>query len=210
MTASPHAASFNSPQIFVTGAAIRASSPDSVTFGDGSVWVAYQNGADSPGASGASKVVRYSPAGFVISSWSIAGNVDGLKVAPSGQVWAVQNNRRELRLTIINPATNATTAYSHGSSYSNVANRGFDDVVFKNGNIYLSEANPAASTDPVILQLTSGLSSPLQVCSILTAGNITDPDSLKLTQSGDLALSGEADVTLSAWRRFCQPCGCRA
>ena len=197
MTASPHAASFNSPQIFVTGAAIRASSPDSVTFGDGSVWVAYQNGADSP-------------AGFVISSWSIAGNVDGLKVAPSGQVWAVQNNRRELRLTIINPATNATTAYSHGSSYSNVANRGFDDVVFKNGNIYLSETNPAASTDPVILQLTSGLSSPLQVCSILTAGNITDPDSLKLTQSGDLALSGEADVTLSAWRRFCQPCGCRA
>src|SRR5450755_1884391 len=114
LAARAHAASFTQPQIFATGAAVGATSPDSVTFGDGSVWVAYQNGADSAGASGASKVVRYSPAGSIISTWSIAGNVDGLKVAPSGQVWALQNNDGNSALTIINPTTNATTAYSYG------------------------------------------------------------------------------------------------
>jgi hypothetical protein len=186
------------PQVFATGSAIGATSPDSVTFGDGSVWVSYQNGADSTGASGSSTVARYSLSGAVMHTWTIAGNVDGLKVDPStGLVWALQNNDGNSALTVIDPTSSGTTSYSYGSSYTNVPNRGFDDVVFSAGKVFLSETNPASGTDPVIVQLTSGLNSPLVVVPVLSAGTLTDPDSLKLTPNGDLALTGEADQSLT-------------
>ncbi len=193
-----HAASFTT-SVFATGGPIGATQPDSVSFGDGSLWVAFQNGADTTGASGSSTVVRYSVSGAVQHEWTIAGNVDGLKVDPTtGLVWALQNNDGNSALTIINPTTNATTAYTYGNSYTNVANRGFDDIVFANGKAYLSETNPASTTDPILLELNNypTLSSPLQVTGLLDAGPITDPDSLKLTQSGDLAQTGEADQTI--------------
>jgi len=202
------AASFT-VQTFATGAAVGGTSPDSVEFGDGSLWVSYTNGADSTGASGASIVVRYSPSGSVLKTWSIAGNVDGLRIDPStGLVWALQNNDGNSALTVINPATSATTAYAYGSSYTNSANRGFDDAVFRGGQVFLSETNPATGTDPTVLRLTNTLASaPLQVAgtlnSTLTGTNlatgktgsttITDSDSLIQTPTGDLALTGEAD-----------------
>jgi hypothetical protein len=184
--------------VFATGASIGATSPDSVAFGDGSLWVAYQNGAASDGSSGSSKVVRYSLSGAVVNTWTISGNVDGLKVDPStGLVWALQNNDGNSALTTINPTTSATQPYTYGSTYTDPANRGFDDVVFSNGTTYLSETNPASATDPMLLRLTTSLASPpLQVSGLLNAGAITDPDSLKLLPNGDLALTGEADQTI--------------
>jgi hypothetical protein len=89
---------------FASGTAVAGTSPDSVTVGNGSVWVAYQNGADSAGASGSSTVVRYSLDGTVMNTWTIKGNVDGLKVDPTtGLVWALQNNDGNSALTVINP-----------------------------------------------------------------------------------------------------------
>ena len=195
--------------VFATGAPISSTSPDSIVYGDGSVWVSYQNGADSAGASGSSTVVRYSPAGAIINTWTIAGNVDGLRIDPSGKVWALQNNDGNSALTVIDPTTNATTPYTYGTTYTangNSLTRGFDDVEFSN-NIYLSETNPATGTDPVIVQLTTPLTSPLQIAGILNSTftginlatglpattTITDSDSLILDSSGDLVLTGEAD-----------------
>lgn len=206
------ASSFN-VQVFATGSAVGGTSPDSVLFGDGSVWISYQNGADSAGASGSSTVVRYTPSGGILDKWSIAGNVDGLRMDPTGLVWAMQNNDGNSALTVINPVTNATTAYSYGSTYTangNSSGRGFDDAAFLHGQVFISETNPVSGTDPILVRLTTGLSSPLQVAGILNstvsgtnlatgaAGSttITDPDSLILTPTGDLALTGEADQTI--------------
>jgi hypothetical protein len=72
LTTTTNAASFTT-QVFATGAAVGGTSPDSVEFGDGSLWVSYQNGADSTGTSGSSTVVRYSPSGAILKTWSIAG-----------------------------------------------------------------------------------------------------------------------------------------
>jgi hypothetical protein len=58
-----HAASVI-PTVFATGTAISSTSPDSVVFGDGSLWISYQNNADSAGASGSSTVARYSHGNF--------------------------------------------------------------------------------------------------------------------------------------------------
>jgi hypothetical protein len=186
---------------FANGTALSATQPDSIYFGDGSVWVAYQNGADSTGMGGSSTVARYSPSGMVQNTWSIAGNVDGLRIDPlTGLVWALQNNDGNSTLTIIIPTTNATTLYTYGSSYTNVANRGFDDLVFANSNIFLSETNPAGPNDPIVLKLTSGLNQPLQVSGILNSqfsgtnlvggglatDTIMDSDSLVLRSNGDL------------------------
>jgi len=66
--------------VFANGASVSSTSPDSVVFGDGSLWVAYQNGADSTGASGSSTVVRYNLSSSVVNTWTIAGNVDGLRI----------------------------------------------------------------------------------------------------------------------------------
>ena len=198
--------------VFATGAAVSSTAPDSVTYGDGSLWIAYQNGADSTGASGSSTVVRYSPSGAVLNTWTIKGNVDGLNIDPtSGLVWALQNNDGNSALTTINPLTNATTAYTYGNTYTNVANRGFDDLVFTHGNVFISETNPASGTDAIVVKLTSGLNSPLQISPILNStftgtnlatgmpGSVTiaDSDSLKLTTTGLLALTGEADQKIA-------------
>lgn len=196
--------------VFATGTPISSTSPDSVVFGDGSLWVAYQNGADSTGSSGSSTVARYNLSGSLVNTWTIAGNVDGLRIDPFGQVWALQNNDANSELTVINPVTNATTAYTYGDTYTangNSLSRGFDDVEFLNGTVYLSETNPASGTDPVIVKLTTPLASPLQIAGILSSTftgtnlatgtqsstTITDSDSLILDPAGDLVLTGEAD-----------------
>jgi hypothetical protein len=133
-----------------------------------------------------------------------------LRIDPSGQVWALQNNDGNSALTVINPVTNATTSFSYGNTYTDNGNslsRGFDDVEFRNGATYLSETNPGSGTDPVIVQLTTPLASPLQVAGILNSTftginlatglqgstTITDSDSLILNPAGDLVLTGEAD-----------------
>src|SRR5271166_2445432 len=194
-------------QPFATGTTLGTTSPDSVEVGLGSVWISYQNGADSTGLFGSSTVVRYSWTGAVQNNWTVAGNVDGLRLDPSGQVWALQNNDGNSTLTVINPTTLGTTLYPFGSSYTNVPNRGFDDAQFLKGTTYLSETNPASNSDPIVLKLTTGLTSPLQIAGILnsqftgtnlatgmvTTDTITDPDSLTQTPKGDLALTGEAD-----------------
>ena len=128
----------------------------------------------------------------------------------TGLVWALQNNDGNSTLTAINPVTLGTTLYTYGSFYSNVANRGFDDVAFPKGNTFISETNPASNTDPIVLRLTTGLSSPIGATGILNSqftglnlatglkgpDTITDSDSLILAPNGDLVLTGEADQQL--------------
>jgi hypothetical protein len=177
---------------FITGASHAGSisrgpesgptSRDSTSLGQGSVWVPYQMGADSAGLSGSGTTVRYNPTGAVLETWRISGNVDGLKVDPStGLVWALQGSAGDTALTLIDPVTNGT----HGSSYMSTADRGFDDVVFSSGQVFL---NPAAAIDPAMIQ---SLTSPAVVASILTAVN--DQGSTRPISSGEFDLTGEAD-----------------
>jgi hypothetical protein len=154
--------------------------------------------------------VRYNTSGSILHTWTIAGNVDGLRIDPSGNVWALQNNDANSALTVINPQTNATTPYTYGTTYTangNSLTRGFDDAAFLGGMVYLSETNPGSGTDPVIVKLTTPLASPLQIAGVLdstftgtnlatgmlSATTITDSDSLVLDAAGDLVLTGEAD-----------------
>ncbi len=207
--ATAHADPTVTESLFATGAAVGGAEPDSVTIGDGSVWVEYGNGADSTGAGGSSTIVRYSTSGAVEHVFSISGLVDGLKVNPvTGTVWALQNNDANATLSFINPTTNAVTGpLSYGPPYTYTTPgplaRGYDDVAFRNGNVYLSYTNPVNPTDSVLQVLNNGNnpSGTLTTTSILTAeqtgttssANEPDIDSLKSTPNGELVLTTEGD-----------------
>jgi len=190
--------------VFATGSAVSATAPDSITNGAGSIWVEYGNGADSTGASGSSTIVQYGPGGKVQNSYTIAGLVDGLKFDPvTKMIWALQNNDGNSTLSIINPLTNTVSA---ALSYSVLSSsRGYDDVAFLNGKVYLSYSNPVNPTDPVLQSLNNGNNptGPLTTTNVLSAsdtgqasstnGNEPDIDSLKSTPSGKLVLTTEGD-----------------
>jgi hypothetical protein len=193
--------------VFATGIPVSGTNPDSVTTGDGSVWVEYGNSAVSTGG-GFSTIARYSFGGALEQTYSISGLVDGLKVNPvTGMVWALQNNDGNSTLSLINPTTNIVSAPLSYAVTS--ATRGYDDVAFLDGQVYLSYSNPVNPGDPVVQKLNQGNtpSGTLTTTDIITAHdtnplftsasqNPPDIDSLKSTWNGDLVLTSEGDPGL--------------
>jgi hypothetical protein len=205
-----HGETVRSISTFAMGQAVNATGPDSITVGGGSVWVSYTNGADSTGKQGSSTVVQYNLNGVVRNTYAIAGSVDGLKIEPeTGLVWALQNQDGNSTLTLINPKTGITpNSPLHYQVTS--GSRGYDDVVFRDGQIFLSYTNPVLPTDPTIQRLKNR-ESPLIVTPVLTMGakgvnlatgqanqptSQNDPDSLKLTPGGGLMLTSGDDGQL--------------
>jgi hypothetical protein len=185
--------------------------PDSLTIGDGSVFVEYGNGADSTGLSGSSTIIQYNKSGHVEFTYEIAGSVDGLKYNPyTGQVWALQNQDGNSTLSLINPETHQVTGPFQYANASAV--RGYDDVVFKGDRVFLSYTNPSADASPAnaptLVELIGGeqalsrgvlITQPILTTAATGVDTVTgktmtvpqiDPDSLKLGPNGDLIFSG--------------------
>jgi hypothetical protein len=205
--ASAQAGPTASSSVFATGTnpMVNGTQPDSVTIGGGSVWIEYGNGADSTGAGGSSTIVQYSTSGAVQHTYSISCLADGLKFNPTtGMVWALQNNDANATLSIINPTTQTVSGpLRYGPPYIYTTPgplaRGYDDVAFLNGKVYLSYTNPVNPTDPVLQILNNGNNptGTLTTTSILTASQtkiaVPDIDSLKGTPNGELVLTSEGD-----------------
>jgi hypothetical protein len=142
--------------------------------------------------------VQYSPGGAVQHTYSIPGLVDGLKFNPTtGIVWALQNNDGNATLSLINPTTHVV---SGPLSYAVTSTaRGYDDVAFLGGKVYLSYTNPVNPTDSVLQILNNGNNptGTLTTTSVLTASqtgiSVPDIDSLKSTPNGELVLTSEGD-----------------
>ena len=185
---------------------------DSLTTGNGALWAEYGNGVDSTGADGkSSTIVEYNPDGSIKQTIAITGSVDGLKVDPNtGVVWALQNQDGNSTLSLIDPKTGSVGAPLSYAVTSTT--RGYDDVAFVNGQVYLSYTNPASPSDPVLQQLVNGNEpiGTLVTKNLETLGDtgtniatgkiatlpLTDPDSLKSLPDGDLIQTGEADGAL--------------
>ena len=195
----------DSIKVFASGSAVGGTQPDSVSVGNGSVWIEYGNGADSTGAGGNSTIVQYSAAtGAIQSTYTISGLVDGLKIDPStGFVWALQNNDANSTLTLINPITHVVSAplrYAPPYMYTTPGPlaRGYDDVAFDGSKVFLSYTNPTSPTDPVVQQLNqgnhpTGLLTTTNILLNEQTGTNSDTDSLKTTPNGDLVLTSEGD-----------------
>ncbi len=197
--------------IFATGPG-GTSGLDSLTTGNGSLWAEYGNGVDSTGADGkSSTIVRYNTDGSVQQTISITGSVDGLKVDPNtGVVWALQNQDGNPTLSLVDPTTGKITGPLKYDANSMSATQGYDDVVFQNGQVYLSYTNPVNPTDQVLGQLVNGdqPQGTLVVKPVLTFGAtgtdiatgqtnqplpISDPDSIKSLANGDIVETSGSD-----------------
>jgi hypothetical protein len=196
--------------VFAEGTAVNATGPDSLAVTDDAIWVSYTNNADSTGLGGSSTVVEYSFGGHVRRTFQINGSVDGLKQDPrTGLIWAMQNQDGNSTLTLIDPDDGIVPGSPFQYAVTS-STHGYDDVVFRGSRTFLSYTNPTGPSDPTIQMLIKG-TNPLAVTPILLEGatgtNLAtrqrdqpttqnDPDSLKLTPSGDLMLTSGDDGQL--------------
>jgi hypothetical protein len=192
--------------VFASGTAVNATNPDSVCLTQNSVWFAWTNNADSTGLSGSSVVAQYDYTGKLLQQLTFPGYVDGLRYDDErGLIWVLQNQDGNSVLTLIDKKGNQTTLpYAVKSS-----TRGYDDVAFINGAIFMSYTNPVNATDATIQYMTGV--NPVTFATILTMGatgtNLatgqtnqlttdTDSDSLVVTPFGGLMLTSGADGQL--------------
>ena len=203
--ASLEAATITATTTFASGTAVSGTNPDSITLSRNSVWVAYTNTADSTGKSGSSVVAQYDYAGKLLNQYTFAGYVDGLRYDHERDlIWVMQNQDGNSALVLMDHNAKMTPmAYAVQSG-----TRGYDDVSFINGGIFMSYTNPTGSTDTTIQYLTGV--NPITFAPVLTMGatgtNLAtqqtgpttqnDPDSLLATPFGGLMLTSGDDGQL--------------
>ena len=193
--------------------------PDSITVAHGNVFVTYANATNPDGTGGNSNVVEFSPAGQMLTSYTIVGKNDGLKFDPeTDTIWALRNEDSNPALTIIDLKTKQTTDYTYATLPAHGG--GYDDVLFLNGKIYISASNPILQPPtkkkpngqniyPSIVEATikgklihtipvlMGNASLLDVVTLKTViAQQSDPDSLTVDPSGEILLSSQADGDL--------------
>ena len=200
------AATITNTTTFASGTAVNATNPDSICLTQNSVWIAYTNSADSTGLSGSSVVAQYDYTGKLLQQLTFPGYVDGLRYDDErGLIWILENQDGNSNLVLMDLQGKQTQVpYAVKSS-----TRGYDDVAFLNGAIFMSYTNPVNPSDATIQYMT-GLN-PVTFATVLTMGatgtNLatgqtnqpttdTDSDSLVVTPFGGLMLTSGADGQL--------------
>jgi hypothetical protein len=201
-----------------------STAPDSIAVVGQHVWVAYGNGGNPMAAGGAmSKIVEYSfPGGKVERILTVKGHNDGLRLDPAtNQLWALQNEDANPKLVVIDPITGITVKYKFAAPPPHGG--GYDDIVFTNGAgaiiPYISASAPTLdangkSIGPSIVKATLVAASHTVEVTPVVSGtpfavnipfgtlsqlNLTDPDSMKMTPSGEILLDDQADGLLVFW-----------
>jgi hypothetical protein len=195
---------------FAAGVATVYFQPDSIALLDGHIFVGYGNGVAPDGSDGkSSTIVEYKMNGDVVTTYSVVGHNDGLRVNPQTKLlWAMQNEDGNPNLAIIDTAMGTQTVYTFGPTPHG---GGYDDIAFRGSDVFLSASNPANNPDfaPAVVKATiSG--SVVNVGEALNASatatdiptdtpvtlNLQDPDSMIFNRFGDLVLDSQADGEL--------------
>lgn len=193
--------------------------PDSITTDGGTIFVAYANATQPDGTGGETTIVRFSLSGQVMQMYTVEGKSDGLKFDPfDGKLWCLRNEDANPALTLVDPGTSIQADYSYAAAPAHGG--GYDDVVFLNGQIFISASNP--NTLPPTPQTPNGQNVSPSIVKVTLVGNqivvspvlfgnttltdITtgrpavsqqsDPDSLKVDQFGNMVLDSQADGDL--------------
>jgi hypothetical protein len=198
---------------FVRAAPPLYSAPDSIAQWKNSVLVGYGNGVAKDGTDGkSSTIIQYSLSGQVQRIFNVLGHNDGLRIRPgTNELWAIQNEdgnpNNEPNLIIIDLENLTQKSYLIASVNGG---GGYDDVVFKDDQIFVTASNPQLTTHyPALVRLTlagnSAIVDPVlyndaTAVDIPTGSsvtlNLTDPDSLTSDPRGNLVLDSQADSEL--------------
>jgi hypothetical protein len=195
---------------FATGVAGVYFQPDSIAVLGGHIFIGYGNGVAKDGSDGkSSTIVEYKMNGDVVTTFSVVGHNDGLRVNPkTKQLWAIQNEDGNPNLVILDPTKGTQTVYTFGPTPHG---GGYDDVAFRDSDVFLSASNPLSNpnTAPAVVRATiSGTT--VNVSEILNGSasatdiptntpltlNLQDPDSMSFNRFGDLVLDSQADGEL--------------
>jgi hypothetical protein len=187
------------------------SAPDSIAVVGHHVFVGYGDGHAPDGSDGLnSQVVEFDKDGSVVHIYTVPGHSDGLKLDPvTKRLWALQNEDASPNLVIIDPRTqHQSQAYSFSATPHG---GGYDDIVFRGCQVYISASNPAnnPNTGPAIVsaRLENGIveiepvllgnANAIDIPSGTTVTlNLQDPDSMTLDPPGNIVLDSQADQEL--------------
>ncbi|HUD63266.1 MAG TPA: hypothetical protein VMQ17_01745 [Candidatus Sulfotelmatobacter sp.] len=184
--------------------------PDSIAVLDGHVFIGFGNGAAPDGSDGkSSTIVEYDRNGNVITTYSVKGHNDGLKVNPlTHHLWSMQNEDGNPNLVIIDPKAHTQKVYTfgptpHGGGYDDIAFRGHDVFVSASNPLHNPNAFPAVvraelhgtmvNVSPVLMGTATATDIPTDTPVGL---NLQDPDSMTFDPFGDLVLDSQADSEL--------------
>ena len=202
--------------VFAMGVPGKFTAPDSIAVTRNRVYIGYGNGNDPAGLDGkATQIVEYSKTGQQLFVYNVPGHNDGLKVDPyTGKIWAIQDEDGNPNIAILDPVTRQQSLYIFATPPPHGG--GYDDIVFRKGEVFLSASNPAnnPNTGPAIVQATLSGSS-VEVSAVLEGDaaakniatgesvtlNLQDPDSMTLDPAGDLLMTSQADSELVLVRR---------
>jgi hypothetical protein len=205
-----------SVKVFAKGVPGQLTAPDSIAVTRDRVYIGYGDGHDPAGLDGKkSQIVEYTKTGQQLFVYNVLGHNDGLKVEPcTGKIWAMQNEDANPNLVIIDPATREQTLYTFAEAPPHGG--GYDDIVFRNDEVYFSASNPAnnPNTKPAIvraklventIEVEALLEGDAQAKDVVTGTavtlNLQDPDSMTLDTLGDIVLDSQADSELVLVRR---------
>ncbi len=184
--------------------------PDSIAVLDGHVFIGYGDGAAPDGSDGkSSTIVEYTLSGDMVTTYTVPGHNDGLRVNPkTNKLWAMQNEDGSPNLVIIDPKNHTQKIYTFGPTPHG---GGYDDIAFRGNDVFVSASNPAHNPNdhPAIVKaeikgnmvlVTPVLSGTAIATDIPTdapvALNLQDPDSMIFNPFGDLVLDSQADAEL--------------
>jgi len=186
--------------------------PDSITAFQGTIFVEYANATQPDGTGGDSSIVQFDPTGKVLHTYQVVGKSDGMKFNPyDGKIWCLRNEDSNPAVTLIDPVAGTQKDYTYADP--TLHGGGYDDAVFLNGQVFISASNPNLPNPqniyPSIVRATilgtkifvqPVLNGNASLTDITTGKSVvslqSDPDSLKVDQSGNLVLDSQADGDL--------------
>jgi hypothetical protein len=188
------------------------SQPDSIAQWRDSVFVGFQNHVAKDGTDGkSSTIVQYSLSGNVRRTFTVPGHNDGLRIIGEDDLWALQNEDGNPNLVVIELESGHAKKYGFAAT---VHGGGYDDMVLKNGDVFITASNPnvnalgvnvfpalvrarlsgnMVTVEPVLngnanaTDIPTGATVPL---------NLTDPDSMTIDPRGNIVLDSQADSEL--------------
>ena len=196
--------------VFATGVAGTYTKPDSIAILGGHIFIGYGNNVSTTGSDGkSSTIVEYTLAGDIVTTYSVKGHNDGLRVNPkTKQLWAMQNEDANPNLVILDPTSGTKTLYTFGPTPHG---GGYDDIAFKGDDVFFSASNPTNNPNfgPAVVKATfrgntidvtealnaSAVATNIPTDTLVTL-NLQDPDSMIFNSFGDLVLDSQADGEL--------------
>jgi hypothetical protein len=186
------------------------SQPDSIVQWRDSILVGFGDGVSKTG-SAPSTIVQFSLSGQVERMFSVPGHNDGLRLVGENDLWALQNEDGNPNLVVIDLESGRQQNFTFAPT---VHGGGYDDMVVKNGEVFITASNPnlngagvnvfpalvRARLTGTMVDVEPVLSGDANATDIPTGAavqlNLTDPDSMTIDPRGNIVLDSQADGEL--------------